>query len=157
MVTWILLFAKFYTLELHRHMVPSCFAPCVLFKPLVSGHIWMCSLSDLWLHTIMYLAVSLSPSRGETWGILGGVCYQETIPTYKLLWRGISPSPTPHWHTPYQLLTAWLWILTDGSAGELVNPAKAAVQVNAESMEGKDLYKVSHHDFEVGEMIFFFL
>ena len=38
----------------------------------------------------------------------------------------------------------------DGSAGEMVNPAKSAFQVNAESQEGKHLYKVSHQDFEVG-------
>lgn len=39
----------------------------------------------------------------------------------------------------------------DGSAGEMVNPAKTAAQVNAESMEGKDLYKFSHSDYEVGK------
>lgn len=38
----------------------------------------------------------------------------------------------------------------DGSAGEMVSPAKTAVQVNAESLEGKELYKVSHNDFDVG-------
>ena len=32
-----------------------------------------------------------------------------------------------------------------------MNPAKTAAQVNAESQEGKDLYKVTHHDFEVGK------
>ena len=32
----------------------------------------------------------------------------------------------------------------------MVNPPKTAVQVNAESLEGKQLYKVSHHDFDVG-------
>lgn len=43
--------------------------------------------------------------------------------------------------------------IKDGSAGEMVNPAKTAAQVNAESMEGKDLYKFSHSDYEVGEMV----
>ena len=33
----------------------------------------------------------------------------------------------------------------------MVNPAKTAAQVNTESQEGKHLYKVSHHDFEVGK------
>ncbi|XP_015769583.1 PREDICTED: EF-hand domain-containing family member B-like [Acropora digitifera] len=35
----------------------------------------------------------------------------------------------------------------------MVNPPKTAAQVNTESQEGKHLYKVSHHDFEVGEMV----
>lgn len=43
--------------------------------------------------------------------------------------------------------------IKDGSAGEMVNPSKSAAQVNAESEEGKHLYKVSHQDFEVGEMV----
>ncbi|XP_068752255.1 EF-hand domain-containing family member B-like [Montipora capricornis] len=43
--------------------------------------------------------------------------------------------------------------IKDGSAGEMVNPAKPAAQVNTESLQGKHLYKVSHHDFEVGEMV----
>ncbi|KAK2547717.1 EF-hand domain-containing family member B [Acropora cervicornis] len=43
--------------------------------------------------------------------------------------------------------------IKDGSAGEMVNPSKTAAQVNTESQEGKHLYKVSHHDFEVGEMV----
>lgn len=43
--------------------------------------------------------------------------------------------------------------IKDGSAGEMVNPPKTAAQVNTESQEGKHLYKVSHHDFEVGEMV----
>lgn len=42
-------------------------------------------------------------------------------------------------------------LFADGSAGEMVNPAKTAAQVNAESMEGKDLYKFSHSDYEVGK------
>lgn len=42
--------------------------------------------------------------------------------------------------------------IKDGSAGEMVSPAKTAAQVNAESLEGKELYKVSHNDFDVGEM-----
>lgn len=32
----------------------------------------------------------------------------------------------------------------------MVSPAKTAAQVNAESLEGKELYKVSHNDFDVG-------
>jgi len=43
--------------------------------------------------------------------------------------------------------------IKDGSAGEMISPAKTAAQVNAESLEGKHLYKVSHNDFEVGEMV----
>ena len=39
----------------------------------------------------------------------------------------------------------------DGSAGEMVNPSKTATEVDAESLEGKGLYKVSHNDFDVGE------
>ncbi len=42
-------------------------------------------------------------------------------------------------------------LFVDGSAGEMVSPSKTATQVNAESLEGKDLYKVSHNDFDVGE------
>ena len=42
-------------------------------------------------------------------------------------------------------------LFADGSAGEMVNPAKTAAQVNTESMEGKDLYKFSHSDYEVGK------
>ena len=33
----------------------------------------------------------------------------------------------------------------------MVSPAKTAAQVNAESLEGKELYKVSHNDFDVGK------
>ncbi|KAL9958296.1 hypothetical protein ACROYT_G035296 [Oculina patagonica] len=43
--------------------------------------------------------------------------------------------------------------IKDGSAGEMVSPSKTATQVNAESLEGKELYKVSHNDFDVGEMV----
>ncbi|XP_071943653.1 EF-hand domain-containing family member B-like [Antedon mediterranea] len=39
----------------------------------------------------------------------------------------------------------------DGTAGELVNPNKSYQQVYIESMQGNDLYKLTHHDFEVGE------
>ena len=46
-----------------------------------------------------------------------------------------------------------MWISADGSAAEMVSPAKTAAQVNTESMEGKHLYKVSHNDFEVGKSI----
>ena len=42
-------------------------------------------------------------------------------------------------------------LFADGSAGEMVNPAKTTAQVNAESMEAKDLYKFSHSDYEVGK------
>ncbi|EDO30325.1 predicted protein [Nematostella vectensis] len=41
--------------------------------------------------------------------------------------------------------------IKDGTAGEMVNPGKTATQVEQESMEGKELYKVSHQDYEVGE------
>ncbi|KAK3754621.1 hypothetical protein QZH41_020542 [Actinostola sp. cb2023] len=41
--------------------------------------------------------------------------------------------------------------IKDGSAGEMVNPDKTAEQVIKESMEGKELYKFSHHDYDVGE------
>jgi len=39
----------------------------------------------------------------------------------------------------------------DCTSGELVNPAKSRDQVNHESAQGKELYKVSHSDYEVGE------
>lgn len=39
----------------------------------------------------------------------------------------------------------------------MVNPSKSAAQVNAESEEGKHLYKVSHQDFEVGMTAFMYL
>lgn len=41
----------------------------------------------------------------------------------------------------------------DCSAGELVSPAKTYQQVFAESEQGRDLYKMSHHDFNVGEAV----
>ncbi|KXJ08719.1 EF-hand domain-containing family member B [Exaiptasia diaphana] len=41
--------------------------------------------------------------------------------------------------------------IKDGTAGEMVNPAKTAEQVVKESLVGKDLYKFSHHDYDVGE------
>lgn len=44
-----------------------------------------------------------------------------------------------------------IFIHVDGSAGEMVNPSKTAAQVNTESLEGKELYKVSHNDFDVGK------
>lgn len=39
----------------------------------------------------------------------------------------------------------------DGTAGELVTPNKSHGQVEQEASVGKDLYKLTHHDFEVGE------
>ena len=33
----------------------------------------------------------------------------------------------------------------------MVNPGKTAAQVNTESLEGKELYKVSHNDLDVGK------
>lgn len=44
-----------------------------------------------------------------------------------------------------------IFIHVDGSAGEMVNPSKTAALVSAESLEGKELYKVSHNDFDVGK------
>ena len=41
--------------------------------------------------------------------------------------------------------------LTDGYAGELVNPDKSRVAVAMESEEGRDLYRQTHADFLVGE------
>ncbi|XP_031556686.1 EF-hand domain-containing family member B-like [Actinia tenebrosa] len=41
--------------------------------------------------------------------------------------------------------------IKDGTAGEMVNPDKKASQVMTESQEGKELYKFSHHDYDVGE------
>lgn len=43
------------------------------------------------------------------------------------------------------------FFISDGAAGELVSPAKTADQVMQESMVGKELYKMSHHDYEVGK------
>ena len=34
----------------------------------------------------------------------------------------------------------------------MVNPAKTAVQVQQESEQGKELYRVSHQDYDVGEL-----
>ena len=45
------------------------------------------------------------------------------------------------------------FLLSDGSAGEIVNPAKTALQVQAEAQEGKVLYKVSHNDYNVGKSL----
>lgn len=33
----------------------------------------------------------------------------------------------------------------------MVNPDKTANQVVTESLEGKELYKFSHHDYDVGK------
>ncbi|XP_033101758.1 EF-hand domain-containing family member B-like isoform X2 [Anneissia japonica] len=41
----------------------------------------------------------------------------------------------------------------DGTAGELVSPDKSYEQVELESMQGKELYKWTHHNFEVGESV----
>ncbi|XP_071502668.1 EF-hand domain-containing family member B-like [Diadema antillarum] len=41
----------------------------------------------------------------------------------------------------------------DCTAGELVSPAKTYQQVFAESEQGRDLYKFTHHDFDVGESV----
>lgn len=49
-----------------------------------------------------------------------------------------------------------IFIHVDGNAGEMVNPSKTAAQVNTESLEGKELYKVSHNDFDVGKYSNFF-
>jgi hypothetical protein len=46
-----------------------------------------------------------------------------------------------------------LAIIKDGSANELVSPSKTAAQVELESKDGKELYRISHKDYEVGEMI----
>jgi hypothetical protein len=40
---------------------------------------------------------------------------------------------------------------TDGFAGELVNPDKSRVSVAEEAEIGRDLYRESHKDFQVGE------
>lgn len=50
-----------------------------------------------------------------------------------------------------QVIFCCVFIHADGSAGEMVNPSKTAAQVNTESLEGKELYKVSHNDFDVGK------
>ena len=33
----------------------------------------------------------------------------------------------------------------------MINPAKTTAQVSSESEDGKELYKVSHHDYDVGK------
>ena len=40
---------------------------------------------------------------------------------------------------------------SDDSAGDIVSPQKSVQQVTRESQEGKELYKKSHNDYEVGE------
>ena len=39
----------------------------------------------------------------------------------------------------------------DGKASEIVNPPKSKREVEVEANEKKDLYKFSHHAYEVGE------
>ena len=39
----------------------------------------------------------------------------------------------------------------DGKAGDIINPPKSRKQVNLECDDGKDLYKFSHHAYDVGE------
>ena len=41
--------------------------------------------------------------------------------------------------------------LKDGKAGDIINPPKSRKQVDLESGDGKELYKVSHHAYDVGE------
>lgn len=43
--------------------------------------------------------------------------------------------------------------IRDDSAGDIVSPQKSVQQVTRESQEGKELYKKSHNDYEVGEMM----
>ena len=39
----------------------------------------------------------------------------------------------------------------DGKAGDIINPPKSRKQVEIECDDGKDLYKLSHHAYDVGE------
>ena len=41
--------------------------------------------------------------------------------------------------------------MSDGFAGELVNPDKSRVDVEREGEEGRDLYRRTHADYRVGE------
>ncbi|XP_028402808.1 EF-hand domain-containing family member B-like [Dendronephthya gigantea] len=41
--------------------------------------------------------------------------------------------------------------LREGKAGDIINPPKSRKQVDVESGDGKDLYKVSHHAYDVAE------
>ena len=44
-------------------------------------------------------------------------------------------------------------MLSDDSAGDIVSPQKNFQQVMKESNEGKELYKRSHNDYDVGTYI----
>ena len=44
-------------------------------------------------------------------------------------------------------------ISLDDSAGQLVSPPKSAQQVEMESKQGFELYKMSHGVYDVGEMV----
>jgi hypothetical protein len=41
--------------------------------------------------------------------------------------------------------------LREGKAGDIINPPKPRKQVDVESGDGQELYKVSHHAYDVGE------
>ena len=43
--------------------------------------------------------------------------------------------------------------LSGDSAGFLISPPKRTDEVEAESKLGKELYKISHYDYDVGEMV----
>ena len=43
--------------------------------------------------------------------------------------------------------------LSGDSAGILISPPKSKDEVEAESKLGKELYKISHYDYDVGEMV----
>ena len=43
-------------------------------------------------------------------------------------------------------------VFIDDSAGDMVSPQKTRQQVEAEDAVGKDLYKKSHNDYDVGEV-----
>ena len=44
-------------------------------------------------------------------------------------------------------------ISLDDSAGQLISPPKSAEQVETESKQGSELYKISHGAYDVGEMV----
>lgn len=48
-------------------------------------------------------------------------------------------------------VTYGLPTLREGKAGDIVNPPKPRKQVESEANDGKGLYKVSHHAYDVGE------
>ena len=51
------------------------------------------------------------------------------------------------------LLLLLVLLLTGDSAVSLVSPPKTRAQVEEESLIGKDLYRLSHHDYGVGEIV----